>query len=141
MENRRAFELLDILIGNAARILVAGFGCRGAEANLFGVLRVVRETPEAKGWLIARITRSMAKRDLAHQIDDYVPIELVELLAHEFRWEELKEIAQRRVENLFDGDWIGARGDIASDIVDAMSEDWSDREFYSHYANVRHITN
>jgi hypothetical protein len=62
-----------------------------------------------------------------------VPMELIELVAHELRWRELAELASLRIEQKFHGDASLAIGDVARRIFEAFKDEWPDREFYQHY--------
>jgi hypothetical protein len=62
-----------------------------------------------------------------------VPPELIQLIAHEFRWREIEKLAQQRIDHYFGGDASLAVGDVAHGISEALRDDWQDREFYGHY--------
>jgi hypothetical protein len=62
-----------------------------------------------------------------------VPIELIELVAHETRWPELQELAQQRIDKFFGGDATLAVGDVAHRLSEAYDDNWQDRDFYQHY--------
>lgn len=133
MENSAAVELLDILIGNSSRILLAGFGLRDAESAFFGVVDLLREVKGLKPCFLDRVGETFSRRALGGLGQGEVPVELIELVAHELRWPELIELARRRLDLVFHGDTSLAVGDIAVRLPLAYVEQWEDREFYRRY--------
>lgn len=63
------------------------------------------------------------------------PRELIELVAHEFRWSELLEMCEVRVQKMYDGDESRAVNDISKHVSLAFDDNWSDRIFYRRYSN------
>jgi hypothetical protein len=125
--------LIGILIENAARILRAGFGVNTAEHAFFAVIDLVREHPVLKQDLLDRVAITLRQSDPGLLNEGMVPRELIELVAHEMRWDELRELAEQRVRDKFRGDWSFAIGDISRGIVEAQSDSWEDRDFYQRY--------
>lgn len=129
----KSSQLLDILIENSLRILAAGFGVNSAEASFFEVIRILREEPELRSVFDSKVRFALSLRSPERLDSGSLPIELIELVAHEMRWPELLQIADDRMESFFSGDRALAVNDIASRIPAAFRDDWEDREFYRHY--------
>lgn len=126
-------ELLDILIENSSRILVAGFGVNwAAESSFFNVVRLLQDEVHLREYFGQRVRETLSLRDPGVELGQ-VPIELIELVAHEFRWPELLEMAEQRVGMFYRGDARLAIGDRAGHIREAYNDDWENREFYDRY--------
>jgi hypothetical protein len=125
--------LLDILIENAVRILHAGFGVDRAESTFFDIVRLLREESTLKTFFLKRVRATLLVAEPGGVDPGLIPIELIELVAHELRWKELKELAAERIDNRFGGNATSAIGDVAHHISEAFADDWPDREFYEHY--------
>jgi hypothetical protein len=128
-------KLLDLLIENALRILAAGFGVNWAESSFFDIIRLIRQEEILKEHFLERVRATFAMPAPGCLDLGTVPTELIELVAHEFRWPELQQIAQHRINTVFGGDAMLAIGDVAHRLPDAYQDDWQDREFYEHYRN------
>jgi hypothetical protein len=133
MDASFATRLLDILIENSARILRAGFGVNHAEETFFEVIRLLQNERAVLPHLLDKIRDTLETRDPGLLEPGMVPQELIELIAHEFRWKELEVLAQKRIGRYFGGDASLAVGDVAHGISEALLDDWQDRELYSHY--------
>jgi hypothetical protein len=133
MNIRFAETLLNILIENAVRIIEANFGVDRAEPTFFQIVDLVREHPPLKDVLLARIASALRERDAGTLKPDQPPRELIELLVHEFRWPEVRELGERRLNDIFRGDRRLAIGDIYYKLIEAERADWPDREFYARY--------
>lgn len=133
MDKDYAITLMDILIDNSACILRSGFGVNSAEHAFFAVIDLINRHPILKQDLLDRIASTLAQSDPGLLEKGMVPRELIELIAHEMRWMELKELAEQRVRDKFHGDWEFAMGDISHGISEALSDTWEDRDFYRHY--------
>ncbi|MGH8051122.1 MAG: hypothetical protein ACREPB_10730 [Arenimonas sp.] len=130
-------KLLTIYIENAVRILQAGFGVNHAQSTFFSIVKLLKENPELKNYFLEKVSKVMNLNDPGTMDFELPPEELVELVTHEFRWEEMSDLAQQRVDKMYKGDWSFAVGEISQRILDAQKDDWPDREFYSYYENPR----
>jgi len=137
MDTEKAEELLSILIENSARILRAGFGVNYAESTFFSVIDLLRKNNKLKNIFLDRVERALIEADPGLLNEGVLPQELIELVAHEMRWNEMKVIAEKRVQSFFRGDWSFAISDISQKIIDAQSENWPDQEFYLFYQHGR----
>lgn len=133
METSVATKLLDVLIENALRIMTSGFGVNWAESSFFDVVRLLRQEDDLKDYFLKRVGATLALRAPGQLDPGTVPIELIELVAHELRWPELLDLAQQRIVKFFDGDPTLAIGDLADRLPKAYEGNWEDREFYEHY--------
>jgi hypothetical protein len=111
--------LLDILVDNARRILAAHFGVDRAESTFFDIIGLLREDQSVedqplKAYFLARVRKSLESHPYGLDEGD-VPMELIELTAHELRWPEFKALSQKRR------------------ILEAYDDHWRDREFYRRY--------
>jgi hypothetical protein len=125
--------LLDILIENSARILRAGFGINSVEHVFFEVIELIRKHTELKCNMLKRVEYTLLQNDSGLLNEGMVPQELIELIAHEMQWTELRDLAEKRVQDKFHGDWTFAVSDISRKIIDAQSNNWEGREFYKHF--------
>lgn len=133
MEAQFQIELLDVLIENANRLLRAGFGLDWNEPGFFQIIDLLRESADLKKHFIEKVRSTFALRDPGLTLEGTVPRELVELVAHEFRWPEIQDLAARRIEIVFHGDASMAAGDVARSVSQAYADDWEDREYYKRY--------
>jgi hypothetical protein len=129
----RAKELLRILIENSVRILEAGFGLAQVESNFFDVVELVRHNPILRSEFLAHAAATFSAKDPGLLQSGAAPRELIELMAHEMRWPELRELAEDRIERVFGGDRSLMVGDISESLLAAFQPDWGDREFYKSY--------
>jgi hypothetical protein len=130
MDEDRAKELLDILLENTSRLLNADFGLNYVAATFFDVVNLLRDEPFLKGCFLERVRATFVKRDAWYSDAMSVPIELVELVTHEFRWNEILDMANERVNAYFGGDKSLAFGDISQRVFAAYEADWEDRDLY-----------
>lgn len=133
MEYEHARRLLDILIENANRIAAAGFGVDRLEPTFFQIVDLMRECAELKADFLSGVEQAMSHYDAGALVSSTPSRELIELVAHEFRWVEILQCAEYRVINRFSGDRSLAIGDIAMSVVDSYDDRWADREFYLRY--------
>jgi hypothetical protein len=133
MDSSFAIKLLDVLVENASRILAAGFGVNRAESSFFDIVKLLREEEALKEHFVERVRATFALRAPSPFDAGTVPIELVELVAHELRWPELLDLARERIDKLFGGEVSLAVGDVSYRLSGAYKDDWEDREFYDYY--------
>jgi hypothetical protein len=126
-------RLLVILVENSRRILNAQFGVDRAESSFFSIVDLLREKEHLKSDFLTLVAETMEKRDEWGLDEDSVPRELIELVAHEFRWPELLELCEARVQKMYGGDRSRAVNDISWHVPLAFDENWPDRNFYRHY--------
>ena len=134
MEHQASIRLLDILIENGRRILLAYFGVDRAEATFFDVVALLREQPDLRAAFLERVQRTLQSRDPSGLGIGMVPREQIELAAHELRWPEFETLADERLHLFFHGDRELAVSDPARSIINAFQDSWEDREFYRTYA-------
>jgi hypothetical protein len=139
MDIAYAKKLLDIQIENARRVLIAGFGVNQAEAIFFDVIRLLLEESTLKPYFLKRVADTFAMPDVGSLDAGMVPGDLIELVAHELRWLEFQELANRRIKDFFRGDKSFAAGDIAYNIAEAYNDDWQDRMFYRRYTMLKGV--
>jgi hypothetical protein len=133
MDLQSAERLMDIVIDSAVRVLAAGFGVDRAEPAFFQLIELIREQPALKPALLARIDAALQAPDPGILARGLPPRELIELIAHELRWHELHELAEKRMRNLFGGSESLAASDVSRSILEAEADDWPDRAFYLRY--------
>jgi hypothetical protein len=133
MDAEFAQKLLDILIDNSRRLLSAGFGVNWTESSFFDAVRLLREETCLKDYFLDKVRFTFASAEPGNLMPGAIPVELIELVAHELRWPELQVLANERLKDRFGGDIALASGDIALRLSDAYQDDWQDREFYEHY--------
>jgi hypothetical protein len=126
-------KLLRLLVANAQRILNAKFGVNAAEVTFFEIVELIRSEQNLKATFLEMAGETFLQPDGWGCTEHAAPLELVELVAHEFRWPEIADLADKRIEKYFKGDRSLAIGDIAMRIRAALSDDWEDREFYARY--------
>jgi hypothetical protein len=137
MDIEYAKKLMDILIENSVRILRAGFGVNAAESAFFTVITLLKEKPDLKTYFLARTISTLSLSELGYLTEGEIPEELLDLVAHETRWDEMKAIAEKRIRDIYHGNSNDAVGDVAQRIIEALSDNWPDREFYKHYQASR----
>lgn len=136
MDANYANKLLDVLIENASRVLAAGFGVNWAEAQFFEVVRLLRIEASVKSAFLDKVARTFTARSPESLATGMVPVELIELVAHELRWPEILDLAQGRIDKFFGGDPSLAVGDVAQYLSAAYDNNWRDREFYERYSQA-----
>lgn len=129
-----ARTLLDILVENALRVLRAGFGVNWAESVFFDILDLLRAQPALKAYFLEQVKATLSLPDPGRLDAGMLPRELIELASHELRWEELRQIANDRIRDVFGGDSTAAVSDVAHAMLEAFEPDWPDREFYKRYS-------
>lgn len=133
MDSAFAKKLLDVLIDNALRILGAGFGVNWAESTFFDIVRLLQRESNLRGYFLERASATFSQIVPGRLDPGMVPVELIELVAHELRWPEFQVLARKRIEDFFGGDENLATGDVAQRVTQAFEHDWQDQEFYEHY--------
>lgn len=133
MEINLSKKLLDILIENSLKILSAGFGLNWVESAFFEIVRLLRQEEKLKDYFLDRSRATLLMKDPSRLDVGMVPIELIELVTYEFRWPEMRKIAEDRIDKKFSGDKKLAIGDIVSRVFEAYDDNWRDKEFYEHY--------
>lgn len=128
-----AVKLLDVLIENSSRVLAAGFGVNCAESSFFDVVTLLKQEDALKEPFLERARITLGRRAPEQLSPGAVPVELIELVAHEMRWRELLDLAEDRILKFFNGDPTLAIGDIACRLPEAYDDNWKDREFYKKY--------
>lgn len=135
MESPYARKLLAILIENSSRILLAGYGVNYAEPALFSVIALLKECPDLKEDFISMVVDAFSMHDPETARGGGLPVELIELVAHELRWPEIRNAAEKRISDKFMGDKSRAIGDVSVRVINAFDDEWEDREFYNQYAH------
>ena len=128
-----AIRIFDAQVENSIRILQLGFGINDVEVIFFDIIRLLRQENCLKEYLLKKIENTLNMPDPGCLEIGMVPKELIELIAHEFRWDELQLMANKRIKCSFYGDISFAAGDIACGIIEANNDNWQYREFYNHY--------
>lgn len=123
-------KLLEILVENSMRILRFGFGLDNVESTFFEIVDLLRSIPELKRPFLAMVEVTMNSNEPGRLDVGMAPRELIELVAHELKWDEIRFLSEERIRNRFNGDRDSARGDIAGSVIDSFDECWEDREFY-----------
>ncbi len=135
MDSGFATKLIDILIENSVRVLSSGYGVDWAESSFFAVIRLLRREKYLKGYFLEKVSIAFDFRDPScSEAEAIMPMELIELVAHEMRWTELQELAWKRINKYFKGDMSFAAGDISYRIFEAYDDNWSDKDFYDYYS-------
>lgn len=136
MHEEVAKEYTELLLDHAFQIFSKQYGVNYAEHVFIEIVRVIRDTPSLKAHFLAMIEKTLSVDDvylyyLKERPENFVSGELIEFLAHIFRWSEFSDLAQKRKARRFGKDLDPRRSsDIADGIIDALSDDWADREFY-----------
>ena len=128
-----AKKLLDVLCENANRVIYGGFGIGPAESTFFEIVRLVRSHNDLKEYALEKVSAVMEGPNGGASENSEMPTELVELLAHEFRWPEFQSLAEQRIQDCFGGDRALAISDLSLHVLEAMQDDWEDRIFYQRY--------
>jgi hypothetical protein len=131
-------RLLDVLVENCSRILSQGFGVNWAESAFFDVIRLLRQNDELKDYFLLKVQATFALRTpeiLTPEIltPNTVPIELIELVAYEFRWPQILELAYVRIDSFFNGNESLAANDIEHRLTRAYEDNWPNKIFYERY--------
>lgn len=133
MDRESSKELFEILVDNSKRVLRAGFGLNQVESTFFDIIELLQNNSSLKEDFLASARISMEARDPGVLDAGILPKELIELVAHEMRWTEIRSLAEMRLQSMFSGKRELAAGDIALSVMDAFDDDWPDREFYRRY--------
>ncbi|MGN7831223.1 hypothetical protein ACTJI2_06375 [Pseudoxanthomonas sp. 22568] len=130
MEIGERKRLLSILVENSARILRAGFGVESAKSTLYEIVDLVRNNKELELEFINMASDFLLAPEPEMKGSNVMPLELLELAAHELRLGELVDLAMERVSYRFKGDMRAAAGDVSVRILRAASDDWEDRDIF-----------
>jgi hypothetical protein len=130
MKLEHAEKLLEILVENSMQILRFGFGLDNVESTFYEIVDLLRSNPNLKRSFLAMVRITMDSDEPGRLDAGMAPRELIELIAHELKWDEIRFLSQERIRNKFNGDRNIAQGDIAESVIDAFDECWPDREFY-----------
>lgn len=134
MDTKFGIRLLDVLVENCSRILAQGFGANWAESAFFDVVRLLRQNETLKEYFLLKVQATFALRTPDQPGAGAVPIELIELVAHELRWPQILELAHERIDTFFNGNSALAANDIELRLTKAYEENWPGRAFYEHYS-------
>ena len=134
MDFESSRRLMVILVENAARILRERFGVDRTESVFFEIIDLLRDESALRVPFLAMVEKTLELRDPTGLEEGCIPRELTELVAHELRWPELRQLADARIVRYFGGDRSLAASDISVSIDEAYRNDWEDREFYKRYA-------
>ncbi len=135
MQKEKSEKLIIEIINFSRRILLQGYGVNSVEFCFFEVIEIVRSNKDLQKFLLKKIKHSFDSKDFDAIPEGSVPAELIELIAHELRWEELKHLSVERIVSVFHGDRSKAINDVSIKVIDAFSDNWADREFYKKYRN------
>lgn len=128
MTKTRLKSLFTILIENVARILEAGFGVESVESALFEILWVTSNYEDSKEVLLGLIEGEIPRKCTGEMGFGSIPLELLELLIHEYKWKEIIELVES-------SDSRSTTKMLADELREAMSDEWKGREMYRHYTN------
>jgi len=123
-------QFLVTLIESVRRFLDGNFGIGPSENTMFAAVDLLRSEPALRKMLSQRIVKCL--KPFCEGTADVIPLELIELIAHELRWEEIREAAVHRANVMFGGLHL-ALGDDSERVVEAFSDDWDGRMFYRRY--------
>lgn len=133
MDIKFGIRLLDVLVENCSRILTQGFGVNWAESAFFDVVRLLRQNDELKDYFLLKVQATFALRTPEILTPNTVPIELIELVAHELRWPQILELAHSRIDTFFNGNESLAANDIEHRLTRAYEDNWPNKIFYERY--------
>lgn len=136
MDEECAREYLSILLDYAYDLLhVHQLGVNHAEFIFCRVWQVLNSHTTLKVWFMGLVENTVlgpeiSLADMKKRPEWFVDEDLVAFISHMSRWEEFREIAERRKAFLREkGGCIGSR-DISDSILESLSDDWEDSEFY-----------
>ena len=126
-------DLLDDLVAYTNHLLM---NCVGAESTgplFFVISKLAQSDPACKARLLEIAATTLADPELGNLRAGVMSRELIEFLAHVFRWPELLAFAELRVRSRFHGDWGLAAGDASSGVREAMRDAWEDWDLYQKF--------
>ena len=136
MDEKQAKLYLTALLDYVFDLLhVRGFGVNHGEHLFRQVWKVLLAQPGLKIWFMKCINESVrsADRSLAGvntRPDWFVDSDLICFIAHSSRWQEFAELAEQRRSALLASGSIHGSRDISDSILEALEDDWEDRDFY-----------
>ncbi|NOU23504.1 MAG: hypothetical protein HOO93_17290 [Methyloglobulus sp.] len=144
MHKEAAKKYIDVLLDNVFHIFSQQFGVNHAEHVFIEIVKIIQDHPSLKAHLLTLIENTLNVDDvylyyLKERPKNFVTGELIEYLAHAFRWTELLDLAQKRKIRRFGQDADPERSsDIADGIIEALSDDWADKDFYRSFSELDH---
>ena len=97
------------------------------------MVRLLRQNDELKDYFLLKVQATFALRTPEILTPNTVPIELIELVAHELRWPQILELAHSRIDTFFNGNESLAANDIEHRLTRAYEDNWPNKIFYERY--------
>jgi hypothetical protein len=135
MQIEHARRLIGLQLENASSVLQAGYGVDRLRGMFGDMLALLSDVPELRPHFLSLLASTLEARDPSGSGTGQVPREFTELAAHRLRWPEFADLANKRIAGIFHGDRSLAISDVASSILNALSDDWPDIVFYEPAAH------
>lgn len=132
METEREIELCGVLINNAANIISHGFGVEFCLCDINHIVEIVGNNPNLKEVFIDIISKTLRNRDPSGLAAGEIPREISTLLAYQFRWTEIRNLALERIDKIFKGSFELARGDVSYSLLLAVAGEASEVDMYDY---------
>jgi hypothetical protein len=133
-------ERLTSILNEAYKILhQENLGLNHVEPLFQQVLEIVHNDSNAREWFLEEMAREVVSGgQVANQELDmpmnFIDADLICFIAHATRWGEFSDACnQRKLEQGYLSKLPGSK-DIADMVIDALADDWEDRDFYQAFS-------
>lgn len=115
------------------------FGVNHCEFLFVQIWSILSERPALKSWFLELVSKTVSNTsiDLSNEgvrPSWFVDGDLICFIAHLSRWSEFTEIADRRKFELKESGALTGSRDISDSILESMTDEWEDRDFYKLFA-------
>lgn len=138
MDNESAKSYVTILLNHVFDLLyVNNFGINHAEHDFLKIGETLINHENLREWFVLKVEQTISPENANANVTNmsarpewFIDGDLICFLAHTLRWNEYSDIADRRKLYLKNSGRILGSRDISDSILEAMSDDWEDQEFY-----------
>lgn len=141
MEFESAKKYICLLLNHIFDLLfVNNLGVNHAEHIFIRVLEILESNSQLKDWFVDQVRHNllMDEQDvtgLLSRPDWFIDPDLILFIAHATKWKEFEDIAHERKLKLSTLVTLNQEREFSDVLLDALKEDWEDRDFYRKFEN------